>query len=80
MTTGPYRWIRHPYASLLLFMLGVALYRHAWPNYLGLVLELRCSARCTVKRRICIPVSRTIRTTSNAPTVCFPASTEPQSP
>ncbi|HPQ26526.1 MAG TPA: isoprenylcysteine carboxylmethyltransferase family protein [Gammaproteobacteria bacterium] len=39
VTTGPYRWIRHPmYASLLLFMLGVALYRHAWPNYLGLVL------------------------------------------
>ena len=38
VTTGPYRWIRHPmYASLLLFMLGVALYRHAWPNYLGLV-------------------------------------------
>ena len=39
VTTGPYRWIRHPmYASLLLFMLGIALYRHAWPNYLGLVL------------------------------------------
>lgn len=39
VTTGPYRWIRHPmYASLLLFMLGIALYRHAWPNYLGLAL------------------------------------------
>lgn len=36
VTTGPYRWIRHPmYTSLLLFMLGIALYRHAWPNYLG---------------------------------------------
>lgn len=39
VTTGPYRWIRHPmYTSLLLFMLGVALYRHALPNYLGMVL------------------------------------------
>jgi len=37
ITTGPYRWIRHPmYTSLLLFMLGIALYRHAWPNYLAL--------------------------------------------
>lgn len=39
VTTGPYRWIRHPmYTSLLLFMLGIALYRHAWPNYLGMLL------------------------------------------
>ena len=39
VTTGPYQWIRHPmYTSLLLFMLGIALYRHAWPNYLGMVL------------------------------------------
>lgn len=39
VTTGPYRWIRHPmYTSLLLFMLGIALYRHALPNYLGMVL------------------------------------------
>ena len=37
VTTGPYRWIRHPmYTSLLLFMLGIALYRHAWPNYIGM--------------------------------------------
>jgi len=37
VTTGPYQWIRHPmYTSLLLFMLGIALYRHAWPNYLAL--------------------------------------------
>ena len=39
VTTGPYRWIRHPmYTSLLLFMLGIALYRHAWPNYVGFAL------------------------------------------
>ena len=39
VTTGPYRWIRHPmYSSLLLFMLGIALYRHALPNYVGMVL------------------------------------------
>lgn len=39
VTTGPYQWIRHPmYSSLLLFMLGIALYRHAWPNYLGMAL------------------------------------------
>ena len=39
VTTGPYKWIRHPmYTSLLLFMLGIALYRHAWPNYLGMAL------------------------------------------
>jgi protein-S-isoprenylcysteine O-methyltransferase Ste14 len=39
VTTGPYRWIRHPmYTSLLLFMLGIALYRHAWPNYVGMLL------------------------------------------
>ena len=39
VTTGPYRWIRHPmYTSLLLFMLGIALYRHAWPNYAGMLL------------------------------------------
>jgi protein-S-isoprenylcysteine O-methyltransferase Ste14 len=37
VTSGPYRWIRHPmYTSLLLTMLGIALYYHAWPNYLGL--------------------------------------------
>ena len=39
ITTGPYRWIRHPmYTSLLMFMLGIALYRHALPNYLGMAL------------------------------------------
>jgi len=39
VTTGPYRWIRHPmYTSLLLFMLGIALYRHGWPNYAGMLI------------------------------------------
>ena len=39
VTSGPYGHVRHPmYTSLLLFMLGIALYRHAWPNYLGLLL------------------------------------------
>ena len=39
VTTGPYQWIRHPmYTSLLLVMTGIALYQHAWPNYLGLAL------------------------------------------
>ncbi len=39
ITSGPYRWIRHPmYTSLLLFMLGIALFRDAWPNYLGMAL------------------------------------------
>ena len=43
ITTGPYKWIRHPmYASLLLFMLGLAFYRNAWPNYLGF--GLLCAA------------------------------------
>lgn len=36
VTTGPYRWIRHPmYTSLLLVMLGLALYQAAWPNYVA---------------------------------------------
>jgi len=39
VTTGPYRWVRHPmYSSLLLFMLGIALYRDALPNYIGMAL------------------------------------------
>lgn len=36
VTTGPYRWIRHPmYTSLLLFMAGIALYHGAWLNYIA---------------------------------------------
>jgi protein-S-isoprenylcysteine O-methyltransferase Ste14 len=39
VTSGPYRWIRHPmYSSLLLMMLGIAIYYHALPNYAGLAL------------------------------------------
>ncbi len=39
VTTGPYRWIRHPmYTSLLLMMVGIAVYYNAWPNYVGLLL------------------------------------------
>lgn len=41
VTSGPYRWIRHPmYASLLLFMLGIALFYNQLPNYAGLALLL----------------------------------------
>ena len=43
VTTRPYRWIRHPmYTSLLLVMLGITLYHHAWPNYVGF--GLLCAA------------------------------------
>lgn len=39
VTSGPYRWVRHPmYLSLLLLMLGVGLYNGQWINYLGLAL------------------------------------------
>jgi protein-S-isoprenylcysteine O-methyltransferase Ste14 len=41
VTSGPYRWIRHPmYTSLLVMMLGVALFHNTWANYLGLLLLL----------------------------------------
>lgn len=41
ITSGPYQWVRHPmYTSLLLLMLGIALYRHGWPNYLGILMLL----------------------------------------
>lgn len=41
VTTGPYRWIRHPmYTSLLVMMLGVALFHNTWANYVGLLLLL----------------------------------------
>jgi protein-S-isoprenylcysteine O-methyltransferase Ste14 len=39
ITTGPYRYIRHPmYLSLLVMMLGVALYNFHWLNFAGLSL------------------------------------------
>lgn len=41
ITTGPYRWVRHPmYSALLLFSLGSALYFGGWINTLGWVLLL----------------------------------------
>ncbi len=41
VTSGPYRWIRHPmYASLLLVMLGIALFYAQLPNYAGLVMVI----------------------------------------
>lgn len=37
VTTGPYRYIRHPmYLSLILTLLGVALYNAHWLNIAGL--------------------------------------------
>ncbi len=36
ITTGPYRFIRHPmYISLLIMMIGVALYNYHWINVIG---------------------------------------------
>jgi protein-S-isoprenylcysteine O-methyltransferase Ste14 len=38
VTSGPYRWVRHPmYLSLLLFMIGAALYNGRLLNLLSLV-------------------------------------------
>lgn len=38
ITSGPYRWIRHPmYLSLLLFMLGIAMYNGGLFNHLSLL-------------------------------------------
>ncbi len=41
ITSGPYRWVRHPmYLSLILFMLGIVMFNAAIGNYLALVLLL----------------------------------------
>lgn len=38
VTTGPYRWVRHPmYLAVLLFMLGIALYNGTWINAVAMV-------------------------------------------
>lgn len=38
VTSGPYRWVRHPmYLSVLLFMLGVAMYNGGLLNQLALI-------------------------------------------
>jgi protein-S-isoprenylcysteine O-methyltransferase Ste14 len=59
VTSGPYRWIRHPmYMSLLLTMLGIALYSSTpGPNYLGLGLLLLIAvstARSGARNHSCI--------------------------
>ena len=36
ITTGPYRYIRHPmYVSLITMIIGIALYNYHWINFLG---------------------------------------------
>lgn len=48
VTTGPYRWVRHPmYVSLLLFMAGVAVAAHSpvqWELWLALCVVLNFKA------------------------------------
>ena len=39
ITTGPYRFIRHPmYVSLIIMMIGIALYNYHWINFVGVVM------------------------------------------
>lgn len=39
ITRGPYHYIRHPmYTSLIVMMLGIALYNHHWLNAVGVVM------------------------------------------
>lgn len=39
VTTGPYRWVRHPmYASLVLMMVGIALYNLHSVNLIGVII------------------------------------------
>ena len=41
ITTGPYRYIRHPmYSALMVMMLGIALYNGHWLNGLGVLLVI----------------------------------------
>ena len=45
ITNGPYRYIRHPmYLSLVVMMLGVALYNFQWLNLAGLMLVVAAVA------------------------------------
>lgn len=39
ITSGPYQYIRHPmYVSLVIMMIGIALYNFHWLNGLGLII------------------------------------------
>lgn len=39
ITTGPYRYVRHPmYTSLIIMMIGIALYNYHWLNVVGVVM------------------------------------------
>ena len=39
ITTGPYRYIRHPmYTSLITMMIGIALYNYHWVNVVGVLM------------------------------------------
>lgn len=41
ITSGPYRYIRHPmYTSLIIMMLGIALYNYHWLNTVGVVMVI----------------------------------------
>jgi protein-S-isoprenylcysteine O-methyltransferase Ste14 len=54
ITTGPYRYIRHPmYLSLIVMMLGVALYNFHWLNFAGLVLVIAAvSGKALLEERL----------------------------
>ncbi|MGB5539884.1 MAG: isoprenylcysteine carboxylmethyltransferase family protein [Gammaproteobacteria bacterium] len=54
ITTGPYRYIRHPmYLSLVLMMLGVALYNFHWLNLAGLALVIAAvSGKAVLEERL----------------------------
>lgn len=41
ITNGPYRYIRHPmYTSLIVMMIGIALYNYHWLNAVGVVMVI----------------------------------------
>jgi len=54
VTTGPYRWIRHPmYSSLLVMMAGVAVFNLAPVNFLGLSLVAAAvAAKASIEERL----------------------------
>ena len=41
ITTGPYKYVRHPmYTSLVIMMVGIALYNQHWINFSGVGLVI----------------------------------------